>query len=101
MPKVPVLPTRHLPDRAAPSYWLVFSYPHWWTDLLSGLDSRTQIGFRADDPDSAHGVTWFIDNQEANGLWNTGRNRLKNRHSDLWVGLAVCRMLNAVWASEK
>jgi hypothetical protein len=41
-------------------------------------------------------VTWFIDNQEANGLWNTGRNRLKNRHSDLWVGLAVCRMLNAV-----
>ena len=20
------------PDRAAPSYWLVFSYPFWWTD---------------------------------------------------------------------
>jgi hypothetical protein len=78
------------PDRAAPSYWLVFSYPHLWTDLLTGLDSRTQIGFRADDPDIAHGVTWFVDNQEANGLWNTGRNWLKNRHSDLWVGLAVC-----------
>ena len=62
---------------------------------------RSQIGFRADDPDIAHGVTWFIDNQEGNGLRNTGRNRLKNRHSDLWVGLAVCRMLNAVWASEK
>ena len=76
------------------------SYPHWWTDLLSGLDSRTQIGFRADDPDIAHGVTWFIDNQEANGLRNTGRNRLKNRPSDLWVGLAVCRMLNAVWAMK-
>jgi hypothetical protein len=46
-------------------------------------------------------VTWFIENQEANGLCNTGRNRPKNRHSDLRVGLAVCRMLNAVWAREK
>ena len=88
------------PDRAAPSYWLVFSYPYWWTDLLSALDSLTQTGLRADDPDIARGVAWFIDNQEANGLWNTGRNRPKNRHSDLWVALAVCRMLNAVWAGD-
>ena len=35
------------PDRAAPSYWLVFSYPFWWTDLLSALDSLARIGFRA------------------------------------------------------
>lgn len=87
------------PDRAAPSYWLVFSYPYWWTDLLSVLDSLAQIGCRAGDPDIARGVAWFIDNQEPSGLWNSGRNRPKSRHSDLWVGLAVCRMLNAVWTS--
>ncbi len=85
------------PDRAAPSYWLVFSYPYWWTDLLSALDSLAQIGFRADDPDIARGVAWFTENQEANGLWNTGRNRPKHPDSDLWVGLAICRMLNAIW----
>jgi len=88
------------PDRAAPSYWLVFSYPYWWTDLLSALDTLGQIGLRASDPDVARGVAWFIDNQEPNGLWNTGRNRPKGRHSDLWVGLAACRMLNAVWTSQ-
>jgi hypothetical protein len=33
------------PDRAAPSYWLIFSYPYWWTDLLSALDTLAQIGF--------------------------------------------------------
>jgi hypothetical protein len=86
------------PDRAAPSYWLVFSYPFWWTDLLSALDSLAQIGFRADDPDIASGAAWFIDNQEPSGLWNTGQNRPKGPHSDLWVGLAICRMLNAVSA---
>ena len=88
------------PDRAAPSYWLIFSYPYWWTDLLSALDSLTRIGFRADDPGIARGVAWFIDNQEANGLWNTGHNRPKRPDSDLWVGLAICRMLNAIWADE-
>lgn len=86
------------PDRAAPSNWLVFSYPFWWTDLLSALDSLAQIGFRADDPDIARGVAWFIDHQEPSGLWNTGRNRPKGPHSDLWVGLAICRMLNAISA---
>lgn len=86
------------PDRAAPSYWLTFSYPFWWTDLLSALDSLAQIGFRRDDPDIARGVAWFLDNQEPGGLWNTGRNRPKDPHSDLWVGLAICRMLNAISA---
>ena len=86
------------PDRAAPSYWLIFSYPFWWTDLLSALDSLAQTGFRRGDPDIARGIAWFRDNQEPSGLWNTGRNRPKDPHSDLWVGLAICRMLNAVSA---
>ena len=72
------------PDRAAPSYWLIFSYPYGWTDLLSAPDSLTQIGFRAGDPDIARGVAWFTGNQEPNGLWNTGHNRPKRPDSDLW-----------------
>ncbi|HLY84237.1 MAG TPA: prenyltransferase/squalene oxidase repeat-containing protein, partial [Acidimicrobiales bacterium] len=84
------------PDHAGPSYWLVFSYPFWWTDLLSSLDSLTRSGFGTDDADIDRGVSWFIDNQQANGLWNTGRNRPKDRYSDLWVGLAVCRVLSRI-----
>jgi len=84
------------PDRAAPSCWLIFSYPFWWTDLLSALDSLAQIGFRDSDPGIAGGVAWFLDNQETGGLWNTGRNRPKGPGSDQWVGLAICRMLKAV-----
>jgi hypothetical protein len=86
------------PDRAAPSNWLIISYPFWWTDLLSALNSLARIGFRAGDPDIARGVAWFTGNQEPGGLWNTGRNRPKGPHSDLWVGLAICRMLNAISA---
>ena len=81
------------PDHAAPSYWLVFSYPFWWTDLLSALDALTRCGFPAEDADIARGLAWFIENQDHDGLWNAGRNRPKHRYSDVWVALAVCRML--------
>lgn len=80
------------PDHAAASYWLIFSYPFWWTDLLSALDTLAHIGFRADDPDISRGLAWFADRQDANGLWNAGANRPKGRSSDLWVALAVARM---------
>jgi len=86
------------PDRAAPSNWLIFSYPFWWTDLLSAVDSLARIGFRPGDADIARGVAWFLENQEPGGLWNTGRNRPKGPHSDVWVGFAICRMLNAIGA---
>ena len=64
----------------------------------SALDSLAQIGFRTGDPGITRGVAGFTGNQDPSGLWNTGRNRPKGPHSDLWVGLAICRMLNAVSA---
>jgi hypothetical protein len=84
------------PDHVAPWNWLVFSYPFWWTDLLSSLDALTRCGFDTRDPDISRGIAWFFDHQEDNGLWNAGRNRPKGRESDFWVGLAVCRLLKRV-----
>lgn len=81
------------PDRAAASYWTIFSYPFWWTDLLSALDALTLVGFAASDPTIAQALTWFIDHQQSDGLWNTGHNRPKGRYSDQWVALAAYRML--------
>ena len=66
------------------------------TDLLSALDSLARIGFHVGDPGIARGMAWFAGNQDPSGLWNTGRNRPKGPDSDLWVGLAICRMLNAI-----
>ncbi len=86
------------PDRAAPSYWLVFSYPFWRTGLLPALGSLARTGLRTGDPGIARGVAWFTGSQEPGGLWNTGRNRPKGPHADLRAGLAMCQMLNAVSA---
>ena len=71
--------------------------------FLAGAESkRVSAVSRLAKPSrsDARGVAWFIGNQEPSGLWNTGHNRPKGRHSDLWVGLAVCRMLNAIRGDE-
>jgi hypothetical protein len=81
------------PDHVSAASWFVFSYPFWWTDLLSALDSLTKAGFGQDDPEVESGLAWFIEHQEPNGQWQTGHNRPKDRDSDLWVALAACRVL--------
>jgi hypothetical protein len=81
-------------DRKAPEYWLKFQYPFWWPNLLTVLDALGWMGFPADDPDVQSGLQWFIDHQEADGLWPTGYGKgPKVNANRLWVGLAVCRML--------
>lgn len=81
-------------DRQAPEYWLKFQYPFWWSNLLTAMDSLGRMGFTIDDPDAYRGYQWFIDHQEADGLWNTGYGKGKKaQRQRLWVGLAICRMV--------
>lgn len=59
-----------------------------------GMIVYSQMGFDRQDPDVAKGLDWFVSNQSADGLWETGygsgSRSQENRH---WVGLAVCRVL--------
>ncbi len=86
-------------DRKAPAYWLKFQYPFWWTNLLTGLDILSLLGFPPDDEDVQRALHWFVGNQRADGLWNTSYEQprraqpsSKERDAALWVGLAVCRV---------
>lgn len=83
-------------DHAAASYWFVFSFPYWWTDLLSALDTLRCAGFSARHPAVARGVAWFSEHQQPDGLWNSGANRPKGPYADHWVALAACRMLTTI-----
>ena len=78
-------------DHKGAEYWTKFQYPFWWTDLLSSLDLLRKMGFTRDDADIQKGIRWFIENQGKNGLWKASYE--KRPDMDLWVSLAVCRML--------
>jgi len=81
------------PDRKAPSFWTKFTYPFWFTDLLSSLDSLSLMGFTIEDPHVEKAVRWLMDRQQEEGLWRV--NMLKPREDKdlkLWVSLAICRV---------
>lgn len=82
-------------DRREPSYWLKFQFPFLWTSLVSALDTLSLVGLTPDDPYIYRGLSWFIDNQQNDGLWPTGYEKgSKSESSHRWVGLAICRILN-------
>jgi hypothetical protein len=82
-------------DRQAPSYWLKFQFPFWWTSLVTALDTLSHLGFDRQDPDIARGLNWFMENQSADGLWGTGYGSGRKAESmRRWVGLAICRVLH-------
>jgi hypothetical protein len=99
------------PDRSssyrAAAYWTVFSWPYWWNDLASALDTLQQLGFRADDPEIAAGLAWFAEHQRRDGLWDqtsiSGRTAggPAARERRAWLGLNILRILRRwhCWSS--
>jgi len=81
-------------DRKAPEYWTRFSFPFWFTDLLSTLDSLSKLGISVDEPQIREGVDWFIENQKKHGLWDLKLVRgASDKSQNLWVNLVICRTL--------
>jgi hypothetical protein len=87
-------------DRKAPAYWTKFQYPFWWTNLLTGLDTLSLLGFAPSDENVRQALQWFVDHQQENGLWRTSYEQskraepsVKERDTMSWVGLATCRVL--------
>ncbi len=84
------------PDRSAPEFWTKFTFPFWFTDLLSSLDSLSRLGFRADDPRVATALRWFRDRQARDGLWDLTLLRTGDKTLRWWVGLAIGRVFRRV-----
>lgn len=84
----------HYIDRKAASFWTSFSFPFWFNDLLSSLDSLSLLGFGRDDPDIGRGMDWFVKRQSKSGLWKLPlRIMAREPEPHAWISLAICRVL--------
>lgn len=86
------------PDRQAVDFWARFSYPFWFTDLLSSLDSLSLIGFSPDDPLVSKGIEWFVDKQQTDGTWRLKLLKTKDKYLSRWIALAICRVFKRFYA---
>jgi hypothetical protein len=80
------------PDRKTADFWTKFSYPFWFTDLLSSLDSLSQLGFTSQDPDVKKALLWFLNRQQGNGFWKLGLLKTGKKDLSQWIALAICRV---------
>ena len=86
------------PDRSAPVYWTSFTFPFWFTDLLSAADSLSQLGPSRDDPQIAKALEWFSDNQKKDGTWELRQLRSGgDKDVQPWSGLAICRVFKRLY----
>jgi hypothetical protein len=81
------------PDRAAAEYWLRFTFPFWFTDLISAMDTISLLDLPEHEPSVNRAIDWFISQQKQNGTWEL--KVLKGRDKNLtngWLSLAICRI---------
>ncbi len=86
-------------DRGDVSYWERVSFPFWFTDIVSALDTLSRLGFGADGTTIHAALDRLRKIQRANGTF--GLEIMKGKDKDLpwWICLAVCRSLER-WQNE-
>lgn len=79
------------PDRRDKSYWTKFTFPFWFTDLLSSLDSLFHLGFTIKEPQIKEALDWFKIQQQNNGNWNLKLLKgAKIQDYNLWFNYLIC-----------
>jgi hypothetical protein len=81
------------PDRRAADYWTKFTFPFWFTDLASSLDTLSVLGVPADHPQVARAIEWFRSRQREDGSWRLTYLKNIGKDVDQWVHFAICRSL--------
>ena len=80
-------------DRGDVSYWERVSFPFWFTDIVSALDSLSRLGFGPDVATTRAALDRVKKLQRSDGTF--GLKLMKGKSKDLpwWICLAICRSL--------
>lgn len=79
-------------DRKEKKYWERVSYPFWFTDIITALDSLSFLGFTGDHPNIQEGLNFLRSKQTDNGLFNLKLLRGRDKDLKYWICLAICRV---------
>lgn len=80
------------PDRKAADYWIKFTFPYNFTDLLAVLDPVAHLEFPADHPQVRYGLEWFVREQKSDGGWAVKTLKGKRPEQLRWIALGIARL---------
>lgn len=81
-------------DRGAVGYWERVSFPFWFTDIVSALDTLSRLGVNPQTPTISAALARLRELQRADGTFAFKLLRAKDEDLPWWICLAVCRSLN-------
>lgn len=79
-------------DRRAREFWERISFPFWFTDVVSALDSLSLLGFKDDHVGICNALQWLAARQRKDGSFRVKLLRDRDRNASHWVCLAACRV---------
>jgi hypothetical protein len=82
------------PDRKSPEFWWKVSFPFWFTDAVSVLDSLSSMDFASENRRMTDALNQLVGRQCADGSFRVGLLRTGDKETKRWVCLAICRILN-------
>jgi hypothetical protein len=85
-------------DRKAPEFWGKVSFPFWFTDVVSALDSLSLLGFRAADEGINGALDWLQERQADDGSFRMTLLRDRDRKLRYWISLAICRIFKRFYS---
>ena len=86
------------PDRSSAEYWTRFSFPFWFTDLISVLDPISHLGFKPDHLKVSEGLQWFVKNQRKDGTWDLKLLKGDRLEQPYWMALHICKLFKKFYS---
>lgn len=79
-------------DRRTAEYWTRVSFPFWFTDIVSSLDTLFYLGFTIEHSQIELALKELKDRQLDNGLFDLKLLKTKDKDLPFWIALVICRV---------
>ena len=87
-------------DRKDRKYWESVSFPFWFTNVLTALDSLSLLGFSRKDPQVREGLDFLRQKQRSDGLFNLKLLMTRDKDLKYWIVLAVGRVFKRFYEQD-
>jgi hypothetical protein len=92
--------TDKYPDRREKKYWERLSFPFWFTDIVSALDSLYYLGFNLTNPKINHSLNFLRDKQSQKGIFDLKLVRGRDKDLPYWITLAVSKLFKHYYSND-
>lgn len=88
------------PDRRDKKFWERVSFPFWFTDIISALDSLFHLGFEANHLRIKSALNFLRDKQDPKGIFDLKIVRGGDKDLPYWITLSVCRIFKGFYTNN-